>query len=171
MWSQVTEHHIIIFLIYLPYYLLKYLFLFSHAGFCSFYRFIGNFPLQSERLLPKYISPFSIYFHLLLFVSLYLNPHENSMGLICLTTNLCYKFCKRIIFPCSVYSLEEMYSLIWFPAFIFLKGTNDSYCLLWSVIFSMNNSPKRNICFTDELWQQTICFYILHSYLSGKSWD
>lgn len=44
--------------------------------------------------------------------------------------------------PCSVCSLEEMYSLIWFPAFIFLKGTNDNYCLLWSVFFSTNNSPK-----------------------------
>lgn len=47
--------------------------------------------------------------------------------------------------PCSVCSLEEAYSLIWFPAFIFLKGTNDNYCLLWSVFFSMNNSPKKHL--------------------------
>lgn len=39
------------------------------------------------------------------------------------------------------------------------------------MIFSMNNSPKRNICFADELWQQTICFCILHPLLSGKSWN
>jgi len=35
----------------------------------------------------------------------------------------------------------------------------------------MNNSPKRNICFADELWQQTICLCILHPYLSGKNWN
>lgn len=52
------------------------------------------------------------------------------------------QICQKDHIPCSVCSLEETYSLIWFLAFIFLKGTNDNYCLLWSVIFSMNNSPK-----------------------------
>lgn len=52
------------------------------------------------------------------------------------------QICQKDSIACSVYSLEETCSLIWFPAFISLKGTNDNYCLLWSVIFSMNNSPK-----------------------------
>lgn len=52
------------------------------------------------------------------------------------------QICQKDHIPCSVCSLEETYSLIWFPAFIFLKGTNYNYCLLWSVIFSTDNPPK-----------------------------